>query len=79
MIQLRRDLDLLLKSLGADRERQLRIEHFERDLSAMPDVLRQVDGGHPATSDFAFDSVTPADSGAQPRRVNYGQRVSLAA
>ncbi len=63
MAQPRRDLDLAEKAVGAYGVSELRIEHLERDLAAVANVLGEIDRRHPAAADLAFDPITAADRG----------------
>ncbi len=65
MAQPRRDLDLAKKPVGAYGASELRIEHLDRDLAAVADVVSEIDGRHPAPADLALDPVTAADGGAE--------------
>ena len=61
MAELRRDLDLAKKSLGADGARQLGIEHLDRDLAPMAQVVGQVDRRHSAAANLALDAIPATD------------------
>jgi hypothetical protein len=50
-------LDLLDEALGAKHGGQLRLEDLEGDLAVVPEVLGQVDGGHPTLAELAIDAV----------------------
>ncbi len=53
------------KPLGTEYRGELRPQHLERHLAAMPDVLRQVDGGHPAVTEFPLDAVAVGEGGGE--------------
>ena len=57
MLQVGRDLDLGEEPLDADDRPQLRAQQLERDAPVVAYVAREVDGGHPATTDLAVDGV----------------------
>lgn len=57
MLQIRRRFDLGEEAVGANHRRQFGLEDLERDLPVVAFVLGQVDGGHSALSEFAFDEV----------------------
>ena len=57
MLEVRRRLDLGQEPLGADDGSQLRLEHLQRDLPLVLQVVREIDGGHPALTEFALDAV----------------------
>ena len=65
MLQVRRDPDLGEEPLGAQHGAQLGIEHLERDVAIVLQVLREVDGGHAAGADLALDPVAVSESGGQ--------------
>ncbi len=50
-------LDLPLEPLGAERGRQLGMEHLQGDGSLVANVLGQVDGGHPAPAELALEPI----------------------
>jgi hypothetical protein len=49
------DLDLLHKALGAERMGQLLVQDLEGDRPIVPEIARQVDGGHAAPAEFALE------------------------
>ena len=57
MLQPGGELDLALEPLGAQRGRQLGVEHLQGDGSLVPKVLGQVDGGHAAPAELALEPV----------------------
>ena len=57
MCQPRGDLDLAQESLLHDRGGQLGVQHLDRDLAAVLEVLGEIDGRHAAASDLAIDPV----------------------
>ena len=56
-----RDLDLGKESLHAKHCAQFGLEHLERDLALVLEVLRQVDVGHAALAELALDGVTAGE------------------
>jgi len=58
MLQVGGGLDLAEEPLGADDGAELGAEHLDRDAAIMLDVLCQVDGGHAALAEFAFEPVS---------------------
>jgi hypothetical protein len=50
-------LDLGEEPFGTDHRRQLRLQHLERDLAVVLEVLGQVDRGHPSRTELALDAV----------------------
>jgi hypothetical protein len=55
MLQAGGDLDLLHKALGAERMGQLLVQDLEGDRPIVPEIARQVDGGHAAPAEFALE------------------------
>ena len=53
--------------LGADHGGELGAQHLERDLAIVPEVVRQVDRGHPALAQLALDPVAVGQRRGQPR------------
>ena len=48
MLQLRRRLDLGEKALGAERRGEVGVQHLDRDVAVVPEVVREIDGRHAA-------------------------------
>ncbi len=65
MLQVRRRLDLGQEPLGSDDRGQLRLQHLERDLPLVLDVIGEVDRGHPALAELALDAVAPLEGRVQ--------------
>ena len=57
MLQVGGELDLGQEPLGADHGGELGAQELERDLAVVPEVLGEIDGGHAAGADLAFDPV----------------------
>ena len=53
------ELDLALEPLGPERDGQLGVQHLERHGPVVPEVVREVDGGHAAPPELALDPVSP--------------------
>ena len=51
-----RDTDLAQEALGAEHRAELGVEHLDRDLAVMPDVVGQVDRGHAAAAELALEA-----------------------
>jgi hypothetical protein len=51
--------------VGADDGEQLRPHHLERDHPVVPEVAREMHGGHTAGAEFAFDAVSVRQCVAQ--------------
>ena len=65
MLQLRRRLDLAQEPITAERRRELRVEHFDRDVSIVLEVVREIHGGHAAGAELARDAVAIRESEAE--------------
>ena len=63
MLQVRRRLDLGEEALGAQRGRELGVQHLDRHLAVVPDVVGEIDGGHPTRAEFALDAVAVGECG----------------
>ena len=59
--------DLALKSLGAERRREIGVQHFEGDIALMPYVVREVHCCHAAATELAPDLVATSEVVAQLR------------
>ena len=55
-------LDLPEEPLGAERVRQLGMEHLERDGTVVLEVVSEADRGHPALAELALDNVAVGQS-----------------
>jgi hypothetical protein len=51
------DFNFLEEPVGAECADDLRPKHFDRDLTRMLQVLREIDGGHAAPPELALDRV----------------------
>ena len=67
------ELDLALEALGAQRAREIGVEHLERDRPVVPQILGEEDGGHAAPPELALEGVRrgkrrlrPASGGPSP-------------
>ena len=61
MLQVGRDLDLGEEAIHAEHRAELGLEHLERDLALVLDVLREVDGRHAAFAELALDGVAAGE------------------
>ena len=57
MLEVGGGLDLAQEPLGADDRGQLGPQHLDRDLAVVPEVLGEIDGGHPPLPDLFEESV----------------------
>ena len=70
--------DLLQKPLGPQRGGQLGSEHLERDLALVPEVVREVNRGHPALAQFTVEAVAVSEGRGEVKRgVRHGQGSAL--
>ena len=65
MLQVGGDLDFLEESLRAERRRELRLEHLERDLSVVSEVVSHIHGGHAALAELSLDAVAVGECSLQ--------------
>jgi len=68
MLEVRGGLDLHQEPVGADDDGELGAEHSERDLAVVPQVMREVDGGHPARAELALDAIAVGEAGGESIR-----------
>ncbi len=54
------ELDLAQESLGAEDRRELGVQHLERDQPLVLDVVGEIDRGHAAAAELAFEAVAAA-------------------
>jgi hypothetical protein len=57
MLEISGDSDLLEESLGAQHRSELGVQNLDRDFAIMLLVVREIDGGHPTTAQFALDCI----------------------
>ena len=63
--QPRREPDLAQESLAPERLRELRLEHLERDVAIVLEVVREVHGRHAAGAELALDAVAVGERRVQ--------------
>ena len=68
MVEPRRDLDLGEEPLGAEDRAELGAQDLERDVTIELAVVGEVDDGHPARPELAFDRVPLAEDSGEGRR-----------
>ena len=78
MAETGRDPDLAEKSLGTEHRAELGIEHLDGHLAMVPQVVGQVDGGHPASPELTVEGVAVGQPGPQ-RGLEFGQEGGQAA
>jgi hypothetical protein len=69
VIELGRDLDLAQEAVGAQRGGQLGAHHLHGHLPAVLEVLREIDGGHPALAQDPLDPVPVRQRGPHLRHL----------
>jgi hypothetical protein len=57
VLELRRGLDLLQEPVGTDHGGQLGPQHLQCDLAVVLQIFGEIDGGHAAFAEAAFDAV----------------------
>ena len=62
MLQRRDRLDLAQEPRGADDRGELGLQDLDGDLAVVLQVLREIDGGHPARAELALDAITVGQS-----------------
>ena len=67
MLQVGGELDLGQEPLGAEHGAELGVQHLDRDLAVVLEVVREVDGGHAAGADLALEAVLVGQGGRDPR------------
>ena len=65
MLEAGRHPDLALKPLGAHRGGELRVQNLERHRPVVPEVVRQVNGGHAPTPQLALDPIPVGECGLE--------------
>ena len=65
-----RDRDLAQEAFVAHRGRELRPQDLDGHHPAVPEVLREIDGGHPALSKFALDPVVVSERVCEARDIS---------
>ena len=50
--------DLGDEAVGADDRRQIALQHFDRDLALVPDIVREIDGRHSSDAELSLDTVS---------------------
>ena len=76
MLQRRRRLDLLHESLGAEHRGELGLEHFDRNLAIVLEILGEIDRGHAARAELALDAVAARERNAQATLVGTHHRAA---
>jgi len=65
VLQVGGDADLAEKAIGAERDRELRSEHLDGDLTLVLEIPGEVHGGHATFPHLAIERVPVAQSGRQ--------------
>jgi hypothetical protein len=67
VLQSRRDFDFAEESVAAQGHGQLGPKHLHRDLAVMPDVPRQINGGHPPAPELPLEHIAVAEGVGEER------------
>ena len=65
MLEPRCELDLALEPVSAELRGELGAQHLEGDRPLVPDVAREIDGGHAAAAELALDRITAGEGVGQ--------------
>ena len=65
MLQARGGADLSEKAFAAEDRAEVWVEHLHGDATVVLDVVRQIDGRHPAAADLAVDAIAVGESGGK--------------
>jgi hypothetical protein len=65
VIERRGDPDLAGEPVGAEQRSELGPEDLDRHLAVMLEIVRQVDGRHPAPAELALEGVAAPEGGAE--------------
>ena len=60
MGEFRGQVDFAEEALGADRLGDIRTKHFQRNVTVVAGVIRQVDRGHSTTAQLALERIAVA-------------------
>ena len=65
MLQICRDLDVAQESFGAQHFAEPGLQHFDGDITIVLDVVREIQGGHAAGTEFALDAIAVGQGGSE--------------
>jgi hypothetical protein len=65
VLQPRRGADLGEETFRAQCGTQVRMQHLDRDVALVLEVMREVDGGHAAGAEFALEAVAVGQCGGK--------------
>jgi len=65
VLQVGRRLDLGQETLGTDDRSEFRLQHLERDLPLVPEIVGQVDRRHPALAELELDAIAPFEGSVE--------------
>ena len=71
MLQRRGELDLLQEPLAADHRAELRVQHLDRHLAPVLQVLGEVDGGHAALAELALEAIALGEGGGEAVEIGH--------
>ncbi len=69
VLEARRGLDFMDETLGAEHGGEFGAQDLYGDLALVLEVLGEVDGGHPAFAEAAFEPVAVGEGGFEAVRV----------
>ncbi len=49
--------NLAQETIGAQCGTEIRMKHLDRDIAIVPQIMREIDGSHPASAELALDAV----------------------
>ena len=78
MLEIGGGLDFLQEPPCADDGRQLRVQHLERDLAIVLDVVHEIDRSHTAGPEFSLERVTIGEGRAQGEEASRGGAITHA-
>ena len=67
MLQARGRANLGEESLAAERGAEVGMEHLDRDVAIVAEVVREKDGGHTTGAELAVDAISIGEGGGQSR------------
>ena len=66
MLQARGGADLGQEPFAAERGAQIGVQHLDRDVAVVLEIVREIDGGHATGAEFAENVITVGEGGGEP-------------
>ena len=66
MLQPRRGADLGEEAFATEGRTKIGMQHLDGDIALVPQIMREVHGGHAAGAEFALDAVAVGEGGGKP-------------